>query len=146
MTIVIIDGQGGRVGALLIEALRAAGITTPHRLLCVGSNALATAAMLRAGADQGATGENPVRIVCREADVICGPIGILMSDAMMGEITPEMAVAVGSSRAHRVLLPMERCGTSVAGVESAPLSKLVEMAVQQVKTCIGMPQSQSTER
>ena len=62
------------------------------------------------------------------------------------EITPEMAVAVGSSRAHRVLLPMEQCGTSVAGVESAPLSKLVEMAVQQVKTCIGMPQSQSTER
>ena len=133
MTILVIDGQGGRVGAQLIEALRRAGVAQPHRILAVGSNTLATAAMLRAGADQGATGENPVRVACRSADVICGPIGILMADAMLGEITQEMAAAVGRSRAHRVLLPMERCGTSVAGVESAPLSRLIELAVRQIR-------------
>ena len=133
MTIVVIDGQGGRVGALLIDALRNAGIQKPHHLLCVGSNPLATAAMLRAGADQGASGENPVKVVCREADIICGPIGILLADAMMGEITPAMAVAIGQSKAFKVLLPMEKCGASIAGLEAVPLNKLIDSAVQHIK-------------
>lgn len=133
MTIVIIDGQGGRVGALLIEALRHSEIHKAHRLLCIGSNALATAAMLRAGADQGATGENPVKVACRDADIICGPVGILLADAMLGEITPDMAVAIGQSKAHKVLLPMEKCSTSIAGLETVPLNRLIESAVEHIK-------------
>ena len=145
MNILVLDGQGGRMGKTLTEEIRK--ICPGAEITAVGTNSIATGNMMKADcADHYATGENAVIVACRTADVIVGPLGITMADAMMGEITPEMAVAVGSSRAHRVLLPMERCGTSVAGVESAPLSKLVEMAVQQVKTCIGMPQSQSTER
>ena len=94
MTILIIDGQGGRVGAQLVQALRKAGIASPHRLLAVGTNTMVTAAMLHAGADQGATGENPVSVACKEADVVCGPMGILLADAMLGEITPDMVLSI----------------------------------------------------
>ena len=93
MNIVVIDGQSGRMGQLFIEKARAAGIAEP--ITAIGTNALATAAMLKAGATQGATGENPVLVACRSADIIVGPIGILVADAMLGEITPEMALAVG---------------------------------------------------
>ena len=98
MKLVVIDGQSGRVGALLVERVRAAGL--PLELLAVGTNAIATAAMMKAGAQRGATGENPVLVACRDADIIAGPIGILIADALMGEITPAMAVAVGQSRAE----------------------------------------------
>lgn len=104
MKLVVIDGQSGRTGALLVERIRAAGL--PLELLAVGTNAIATAAMMKAGAQRGATGENPVLVACRDADIIAGPIGILMADALMGEITPAMAVAVGQSRAQKVLLPV----------------------------------------
>ena len=84
MKLVVIDGQSGRTGALLVERIRAAGL--PLELLAVGTNAIATAAMMKAGAQRGATGENPVLVACRDADIIAGPIGILMADALMGEI------------------------------------------------------------
>ena len=100
MKLVVIDGQSGRTGALLVERVRAAGL--PLELLAVGTNAIATAAMMKAGAQRGATGENPVLVACRDADIIAGPIGILMADALMGEITSAMAVAVGQSRAQKV--------------------------------------------
>ena len=106
MKLVVIDGQSGRTGALLVERVRAAEL--PLELLAVGTNAIATAAMMKAGAQRGATGENPVLVACRDADIIAGPIGILMADALMGEITSAMAVAVGQSRAQKVLL--RRCG------------------------------------
>ena len=89
MKLVIIDGQSGRMGALLAERIKAAKL--PCEVLAVGTNAIATAAMMKAGADQGATGENPVLVACRDADIIAGPIGILMADALMGEISPAMA-------------------------------------------------------
>ena len=82
MKLVVIDGQSGRTGALLVERIRAAGL--PLELLAVGTNAIATAAMMKAGAQRGATGENPVLVACRDADIIAGPIGILMADALMG--------------------------------------------------------------
>ena len=94
MKLVIIDGQSGRMGALLAERIKAAKL--PCEVLAIGTNAIATAAMMKAGADQGATGENPVLVACRDADIIAGPIGILMADALMGEITPAIAVAIGS--------------------------------------------------
>ena len=132
MTILIIDGQGGRVGAQLVQALRKAGIASPHRLLAVGTNTMATAAMLHAGADQGATGENPVSVACKEADVVCGPMGILLADAMLGEITPDMVLSIGRCRATKVLLPMDRCGAIIAGMEPMPLARLVEEAAAQI--------------
>ena len=133
MTIAVIDGQGGRVGALLIEAMRKVGIGEPHRILALGANALATSAMLRAGADQGATGANAVLVACRSADLIAGPIGIVMADAMLGEITPAMALAIGRSSATKLLLPMNQCSSIVAGTQQMTLSQLIDSAVLQVQ-------------
>lgn len=127
MKIVVIDGQGGRIGKALIEQLRAK--SADACLLAVGTNSIATSAMLKAGADAGATGENPVVVACRDADVIIGPIGIIAADSMLGEITPRMAEAIGQSRARKVLVPVNRC-FEVAGVQEMSLSQYVEQAVE----------------
>ena len=135
MRVVVIDGQSGRMGRLFVERATAAGL--PCTIDCVGTNALATAAMLKAGAENGATGENPVLVACRTADVIVGPIGILSADSLMGEITPAMAVAVGQSRARKLLLPVNQCGNIVAGTQSLSLSKLMDEAVELLRSlCI----------
>jgi len=128
MRVVVIDGQSGRMGQLFIEKAVAAGL--PCAIDCVGTNALATAAMLKAGAENGATGENPVLVACRTADVIVGPIGILSADFLMGEITPVMAVAIGQSRARKLLLPVNQCGNIVAGTQTLSLSRLMDEAVE----------------
>lgn len=132
MKLLIIDGQSGRLGAQIIEGLRKAGLSQPHAIVAVGTNALATSAMINAGADQGATGENPVVVQCRNADVIVGPIGITLADAMLGEVTPRMAAAVGSSAAQRILLPSDRCQTAVVGVPPMTRRQVVDAAVEQV--------------
>ena len=106
LNVLIIDGQGGRIGRQLVERIRASGI--PAHITAVGTNSAATAAMLKGGADQGATGENAVAVCSRSADVIVGPIGIVIADAMLGEITENMAVAVGKSGARKLLL-QHRC-------------------------------------
>ena len=127
MKVVVIDGQSGRMGQLFIERAVAAGL--PCEFLAVGANAIATTAMLKAGAKAGATGENPVLVACRTADVIVGPIGILAADSLMGEIMPAMAVAVGQSAARKLLLPVNHCNNIVAGTKDLPLSKLMDEAV-----------------
>ena len=127
MRVVVIDGRSGRMGQLFIE--RAAAANLPCTIDCVGTNAIATAAMLKAGAKNGATGENPVLVACRTADVIVGPIGILSADSLMGEITPAMAVAVGQSGARKLLLPVNQCSNLVAGTQNLSLSRLMEEAV-----------------
>jgi len=129
--IVVIDGQGGKLGRLLIEQLKLAGIPN-FEIMAVGTNSIATATMLKAGADSGATGENPVVVACRDADVVVGPIGIIATDALNGEITATMTKAVGSCRAHKVLLPVSKCRISVVGLETMPTSELVDLAVQRV--------------
>ena len=135
MKLVVIDGQSGRTGALLVERIRAAGL--PLELLAVGTNAIATAAMMKAGAQRGATGENPVLVACRDANIIAGPIGILMADALMGEITP--AVAVGQSRAQKVLLPVNsNCGKIVVGVRDLTLSQIMDEAVEVLRELCGL--------
>ena len=96
----------------------------------MGTNSAATAAMLRAGADHAATGENAVVVGCRRADLIVGPVGIAIADALWGEITPTMALAVGQSRARRLLLPMNHCENLVLGVRDLNLSALVQEAVE----------------
>ena len=132
MKLLIIDGQSGRLGAQIIDGLRKAGLTQPHQIVAVGTNSLATSGMINAGADQGATGENAVIVQCRTADVIVGPIGIALADAMLGEITPAMATAVGASNAARVLIPSDRCTTYVIGVVPMTRKQQLDAAVAQV--------------
>ena len=134
MKIVVIDGQSGRMGQLFIERVKAAGL--PCDIVAVGTNAIATSAMLKAGAASGATGENPVLVACRTADIIAGPIGILAADSLMGEITPAMAVAVGQSRAKNLLLPVNQCNNLVAGVPAMSLNTLMDEAVELLRTLL----------
>ena len=130
--VVVIDGQSGRMGQLFIERAKAADVSC--RLLAVGTNAIATSAMLKAGADAGATGENPILVACRTADVIVGPIGILAADSLLGEITPTMAVTIGQASARKLLLPVNQCNNIVAGTMNLSLSKLMEEAVEVLKS------------
>ena len=127
MKIVIIDGQGGRLGRLLVESVRAR--LPQASIYAIGTNALATAAMLKAGADFGATGENPVIRAVADADGVLGPVGIVVANAILGEVTPAMAQAVGSCRGKKYLVPMNSCGVVVAGVAEQPLSAYVSDAV-----------------
>ena len=136
MNVVVIDGQGGRMGAQIIEGVRAAGL--PLEITAIGTNVLATSAMLKAGANRGATGENPVIVACRSAEVIVGPIGILAADALLGEITPAMAVAVGQSRAVKLLLPVNQCKNIVVGTQQMTLNQLVAEAVAQLRQMAGI--------
>lgn len=177
--IVIIDGQGGRMGSLLTEKLkeicaarssngtgssgelcsgngsgenskengsgenskksgsRESKAPSLHKSACepveicaVGTNGIATSAMMKAGADYGATGENPVLVNVRDADLIIGPIGILCADALFGEVTPRMAVAVGQSHAEKILLPVNKCRNHIVGISDLSLSALVQDAVR----------------
>lgn len=129
MNITIIDGHGGLLGAQLVKEISArmgnACITA------IGTNANATAAMLKAGAKNAATGENPVIVACRSADVIIGPIGIVIADSLLGEITPKMAVAVGQAKATRILIPMNKCENLVAGV-SGGTGELIEDVINKI--------------
>ncbi len=130
MNILVIDGQGGQLGCSIIKAVYAkypdADITA------VGTNANATASMVKAGAKRAATGENPVIVATKKADVIIGPVGIVVADAMLGEITPQMALAAGRADAVKILIPVNKCETLVAGVPSVPVSALIEDAVKKL--------------
>ena len=129
--VLVIDGQGGGLGRQLVSALAAA--CPEAELTAVGTNSLAANAMLKAGASRAATGENAVVVNCRHADVIVGPIGIVIADALLGEITPAMAAAVCQSGAKRVLVPINHCENYVVGVPDQPVSQLVAAAARKVK-------------
>lgn len=136
MKIMIIDGQGGRMGSLLTEKTKNAAIPGAQ-IYAIGTNSIATAAMLKAGADFGATGENPVLVNSRDADYIIGPLGIMAADSLLGEVTPAMAVAVGQSSAMKILLPVNKCNHHVVGVSSEySMSELAEQAVRYLLDCI----------
>ena len=130
MNVAVIDGQGGRLGRMLVEGIIAAGIDC--RITAVGTNSIATAAMLKAGAQAGATGENPVLVASRDADVIIGPLGLLVADSLLGEITPAMAQAVGRSQAVKLLLPVNMCNNRVVGVGDHSVAELVNSAVHEL--------------
>ena len=131
MNVLVIDGQGGGLGRQLVAAI--AAVCPEAELTAVGTNSLAANAMLKAGAARAATGENAVVVNCRHADVIVGPIGIVIADALLGEITPAMAAAVCQSGAKRVLVPINHCENYVVGVPEQPVSQLVSAAAQKVK-------------
>lgn len=130
MDILVIDAQGGGVGRQLVSAIKQ---RLPNAAVtAVGTNSAATSAMLKAGADHAATGENAVAVNCRKADIITGPIGIVIADALWGEITPAMAAAVGQSPATRVLIPMNHCDNIVAGVSELSAGALIQSAVDEI--------------
>lgn len=128
MKVLIIDGQGGGLGRQLVSAVKEK--CPEAEVLAVGTNSTATGAMLRAGADQAATGENAVLVACRRADVIIGPIGIVIADSMLGEITPAMAAAVGQSPARRILLPVNQCDNLVVGAADLSMADKVREAAE----------------
>ena len=127
MKIVLVDGQGGRLGKLLVEEVRAR--LPQAQIYAFGTNTAATATMLKAGAHFGATGENPVVRGVADADAVLGPVGIVVAHAILGEVTPAMAEAVGGCRARKFLVPMNSCGVLVAGVQENSLPAYVAQAV-----------------
>lgn len=131
MKILIIDGQGGGVGRQLVENIK--GAFPEAEILAVGTNALATQAMMKAGAEHGATGENAVLAACRSAEVIIGPIGIVVADSLYGEITPKMAKAVGQSPAKKLLIPINHCETIIVGVPDLGLKKLISEVLAELE-------------
>ena len=134
MNIVVIDGQGGQVGAQLIKEICANFQNI--NLTAIGTNAVATSAMLKAGAVAGATGENPVCVASRKADVIIGPIGIVIADSLLGEITEKMALAVSKADAVRILLPINKCSNLIAGVPNLNTSALIGDTITKLKVII----------
>ena len=137
MKLVVIDGQGGGVGKSLVAALKARMPEQP--VIALGTNVQATSAMMKAGADKGATGESAIRYQCRTADIIMGVTGILHANAMMGEISPGIAAAVSLSEAQKVLVPLERCGLNIAGVGKQPLDSLIRQAAEMAAAFIENP-------
>ena len=134
MHILVIDGQGGNIGRQLIKLISQ---RFPQvQLTAVGTNSSATANMMKGGATAGATGENAVKVGCRKADVIVGPLGIVIADSLLGEITPAMAVAIGQSAAKKVLLPVNQCSNIVVGTQSLSLSKLMDEAVDLLRSML----------
>ena len=131
MKIMVIDGQGGKMGKSIVEQMKKA--FPQDEILAIGTNSTATAAMLKAGADEGATGENPAIVGSGTADVIVGPLGIVIADSLLGEITPAMAVAVGQSGAKKVLIPVNKCNNIVVGTEGKSTSDLISEAILKIK-------------
>lgn len=130
MKILVIDGQGGNIGRQLVKLIIER--YPEQNVIAVGTNSLATGNMLKTGLAKAATGENAVVVNCRDADVILGPVGIVIADSLLGEVTPAMAQAVGSSRAKRILIPISKCDTLIAGVQQQSLAELLEDAVAQL--------------
>ncbi len=131
MNIVIIDGQGGKMGQSVIVQLKK---SHPELFItAVGTNSIATSAMLKAGADAGATGQNPVIVASRQADVIIGPIGIVIADSLLGEITPAMSEAIGKSSAYKILIPVNKCNHHVVGCDSLSLTEAIGLVIKKVE-------------
>ena len=130
MEVVVIDGQGGGLGMQIVQAIKK---RYPElSITAIGTNSSASSAMLKAGADYSATGENPVVVAARKADVIIGPIGIVIADAMLGEVTPRMALAVSGSSAKRLLIPVNLCDNIVVGVSDYSISRLLDSLIAEL--------------
>ena len=134
MNILVIDAQGGGIGKQLVAAIKK-NVENAY-ITAIGTNYLATSAMLKAGANQAATGENAIIVNSRKADVIVGPIGIVIADSLLGEITPAMAVAIGQSDAKRILIPLNHCNNVVVGVPDLNIGRLIQGVVEELNKTI----------
>jgi hypothetical protein len=134
LNLLVIDGQGGQLGSQIIRAIRTR--YNDINIIAVGTNATATTSMIKAGANQGATGENPVIVASRKADVIIGPVGIVIADSLLGEITPKMAVAIGQSNATKILVPINKCENLVAGVPNLTTTALIDDTLNKLQETI----------
>lgn len=134
MNVLVIDGQGGKIGSMVISLLKK--VLPEQEIIAIGTNSIATSAMLKAGADKGASGENPVLVNAHKADIIVGPLGIVIANSMLGEVTPKMAEAVGGSNAQKLLIPTNNCNNIVLGTESLSLNELVLITVDRVSKII----------
>jgi NAD(P)-dependent dehydrogenase (short-subunit alcohol dehydrogenase family) len=133
MKIAVIDGQGGGIGKTIIEKLKLADIKNVH-ILALGTNSAATALMKKAGADEGATGENAIVYNMKNVDVVMGVIAILNANSMLGELSPAIASSVGESKAKKILLPINRCGIHVVGIKDMSLSSYIDEAILEIKS------------
>lgn len=131
MRILVIDGQGGGIGRNLVEEF--VSRFPQAEIIAVGTNATATANMMKGGTGSGATGENAVVFNSKRADVIAGPIGIVMANAMLGEVTPTMAAAVSGSEAKVVLIPMNKCHATVVGLTNKKASEYIKEAADKIE-------------
>ena len=131
MNILVIDGMGGGIGKSVIEQIK--NEYNDAKITAVGTNSAATSAMLKAGADYGATGENAVVYNCTKADFIIGVIGIVFANSMHGEISPKMAEAVSLSFAHKILIPIDKCNVTVLGVEAKPIQAYINKIAEKLK-------------
>ena len=134
MKILVVDGQGGGVGRQLAAQIKQA--FPDVQLMAVGTNTIATTSMLKGGADTAATGENAVLVAVRKADVIVGPLGIVVADSLGGEITPAMANAVAQSDAKRILLPFKNCDNVIVGVSDFSLGNLIQRAIEELRKIV----------
>ena len=132
MRIAVIDGQGGGIGRTITERLVRA-LSPEVEILALGTNATATAGMLKAGANEGASGENAILYNAERVDLIVGPLGVVLAHAFLGEMTPAMAAAVAGSRARKILLPLNRSNVDLVGVTEEPLPHLVDTLVVRVR-------------
>lgn len=132
--ITIIDGHGGKIGRTIVEQLKKAH--PKQELYAIGTNSIATAAMIKAGADYGATGENPCIINAQDSDIIIGPVGIVLANSLLGEITPAIATAIGTSKASKILIPTNRCNYHIVGCIDAGLSENIKLVCEKVDELI----------
>ena len=138
----IIDGQGGGIGRQLIEKLSARLSGKPNIIIrALGTNALATNAMIKAGANDGATGENAIVLNAGKSNVIAGVMPIVMPHSILGEVTPRMAEAVGASEAMKILIPVPRCNTRIAVPGSVSLEQCIDRAVELIEEYVSHPAS-----
>ena len=131
MQILVIDGQGGMLGSQLVSEIRKK--INNAEIIAIGTNIKATESMLKAGADQGATGENPAIVQSKAADIIVGPIGIVIADSLLGEVTPKMAIALGKSNAKKILLPVNKCNNIVVGVSDKTTKDIIAEAINIIR-------------
>jgi len=130
--LMVMDGQGGGIGRTIIRRLRDA-IGEEVEILALGTNSVATSQMMKAGANRGATGENAIVTTAPDADIIIGPLGIIIANAMMGEVTPEMSKAIGSSKALKVLIPLTQERVEIMGLSGEPLPHLIDQVIDLIK-------------
>ncbi|HCG36089.1 MAG TPA: hypothetical protein DER23_07085 [Clostridiales bacterium] len=134
MKVLLIDGQGGKIGRQLAESIL--HHIPDVELMAVGTNSTATASMIKSGVNHAATGENAVIVACRKADVIIGPIGVVIADSLYGEVTPKMAVAVAQADAIRILIPVNKCENIIAGVQNISTTELLEDVILRLKQLV----------